>query len=1189
MKARDALPPALPDAYGASVRKRLHFLIPLLFYHLGLQAAQMPAGHSYVDSFGVFEVEAENYHNRSMGGTRWEVISTGSPGAYQNALNGEYVQALPDTGTQGTWTAGPRIDYLFEIDTPGTYQLSTRWTGGGSAGRDSFFIGVLELSDGAAGAPDWFEDSSYSGLDFPVFGWDEFGGAEQNQSAASQNPMQLFFPTAGQYTMRMVMREDGVAVDAWRLELLESTPGAHPDTANMRAGQSARLFLTDNDGGNLDTSTLEILSQPEHGTVENFGDGSIRYNHDGGLSLSDSFSYRIQHATSGIYYGPATVDITITANTRFENHYHRLPQTPPETNFQLKEAFPGVTFSSPHGISSIPGDSEKLFIAEGDGRVWLIPDVSAANPQKTLYLDISSIVKNNGNEVAMKGVAAHPDYANNGYLYVTYHLDAGAGDANRPRLSRFKRSTANPLQADPSTELVLIDQTTPGFFHSVASCKFGPDGYLYVGYGDEGTQIDGYGNAQRIDKDIWSCIIRIDVDKLPGNLEPNAHPDIPTDPVSGLAGFSIPADNPFVGISSFNSQPLADEFGDPLPGVVVRTEIYAMGFRNPWQFTFVPESDALLVADVGRYQWEEISLIPKGGNAGWSWYEGQQPGPRTGTTINGAAETDANITMPLYTYSHDVGSSVTGGLIYQGLNYPDLAGLYIFADYVSGSIWSLDYSNATQEPVYLQGESAIVAFILDPSNDDILMLDRGQVGSTPGVGRILRLTNGLPQDEFPTTLSAANFFVDIESLTPNPGGEWYEPILRFWSDFAEKKRWFSIPDVNAAMTFTKDSTWSFPTGMVWVKHFDLEMVRGDPTTKRKVETRFLVKTDDGAYGVSYRWNNEETEAYLAPNGGATINYQVMVDGSPYQQSWHIPSRNDCRVCHTESAGHALSFNTRQLNHDGALAGGYGNVLSLLKNAGYLDGLLENPIELPKHVRPDQIQYSVESRARAYLAVNCAYCHHDGGATPASWDGRPSLTLFETMMVNGVPEDEPLDPSHRLLVPGNINASIIWNRMSAANEYSRMPPLATSEIDMEGSALIAEWINDRLPNREDYEMWRTRLFTGEAINVSAPELNADMDPYDNWTEFLWKTDPLNASTIPTPTIHVANGLVTITRPGLEGRSIRIERSNDLGISDPWKIWDNELNSSISLLDGTEIDVSEPLIDPKAFFRYRISEE
>src|SRR5262249_33085756 len=149
--------------------------------------------------------------------------------------------------------------------------------------------------------------------------------------------------------------------------------------------------------------------------------------------------------------------------------------------------------------------------------------------------------------------------------------------------------------------------------------------------------------------------------------------------------------------------------------------------------------------------------------------------------------------------------------------------------------------------------------------------------------------------------------------SPAPGLLPYTPNISFWSDYAQKRRWFIVPDAVSTMSWSRDNSWTFPNGSIWVKHFDLETTRGNPATSRRIETRVLVKNAAGCYGVSYRWNAAQTEAALVADAGEAFDIDVVENGVPHTQHYRIPSRGECIACHNPQAGHALSFNTRQLN------------------------------------------------------------------------------------------------------------------------------------------------------------------------------------------------------------------------------------------------------------------------------------
>lgn len=990
---------------------------------------------------------------------------------------------------------------------------------------------------------------------------------------------------------------DGVRVTTNWQALQSIPPLANDDTMTLAPGGQARLFVSANDTGPINPYTVAIIAQPANGTAIVNEDGSVLYHHTALQTTSDTFTYRIGGA-SDTTHSTAAVHVTVSDALRFDTDYVKMPPEPPPTALLVENALPDLTFDSPHDFCTVPGDSRKVFVTEGDGRVFLIPDISAANPQKIPVLDISNQVTHDNNEFAMKSIAAHPNWASNGYIYVTYN-----STSSTVRLSRFTCQTTAPYTA--GSEQILIDQANAGTFHNIGNCTFGADGYLYVGFGDEGTQNDGYDNSQHIDKDIWSCIARIDVDSQPQNLIPNEDTDIPriSGGATGEAHFRIPADNPFVGATSFN--------GIPVSPTSVRSEIFICGVRNPWQFSAEDLDgngtvDEVWVADVGRSNREEVGAYTAGQNAGWGWREGSQDGIRSGQLINGAAESAAVLTPPLWDYARGGGAfegqSVTGGFIYRGTALPELNGRYLFADFVSGNIWSLQRTASLPTITRLAGEIAIVALMDSPDQTGVLLLDRGNVGTNQGTGSIKRLKFGTIDSAFPQTLSATNFFSDLEDLTPNPGGVPYAPNLRFWSDFADKSRWFLINNVADKVGYATEGPWSYPQGMVFVKHFDYptqwetfsRTINGQPVTDRRplpdspstrLETRFLVRNTTGAYGVSYRWNGVQTDASLAENNGETFPVNITLDGQPASINWQIPSRSSCMTCHTPEAGHALSFNTLQLNRSGSIGSYTGNFISALSLAGYLEGFASNPANLPRHLRPDETSYSKEARVRSYLDVNCSYCHQAGGTAGGNWDGRSFLTLAQTGIINTPPVDDPVQRGDLLVIPGQVSHSILYNRLAAANGYSRMPPLATSEIDYDGAELVAEWIAAEASPYTTYTQWRIAMF-GDAISTpGAPDHDADGDGTSNRLEYLTHTDPQDSTSVWKPAFGISDGDATYGFSGIPNRKIQAHHSSDMT---NWEIWQVPANDGVPLPGQTWKNLRAPVETGKQFFRLSVEE-
>ncbi len=824
-------------------------------------------------------------------------------------------------------------------------------------------------------------------------------------------------------------------------------PQLQDDTLTIHDGQKIRGIVLANDSGFIDETTVEIVGLPTVGSATSTSDGRILYSHNGGGAGNDVFTYRV--AGPGGLSEPATVTVEIATTLRLPNFDIDIPAEAPSLTIEVVPAFPGVSFTQPTDVASAPGDTTRLWVTQKNGIVRMIPDVTSMTPSSQVFLDLPTLLAsrgeamgNPGNERGLLGMVFHPDYQSNGYFYIFYSVHYGATNYNR--LSRFSVDAMDPDAADPASELILIEQESPFGLHLGGDLQFGTDGYLYFSSGDEGGQFDGSSRGQEIDGDLYAGIFRIDVDKMPGNPEPHSHPAIPTD--MGLARFSIPNDNPFV-----TADPTIAYNGQDLPAESVRTEFWANGFRNPWRFHIDHVTGEVWCADVGQNAWEEINLVTAGGNYGWSFREGLNDGPNVGSTPGGWVGID-----PIYEYGHGSGefqgNSVTGGIVYRGSEFPELVGSYLFSDFVSGNIWALSRPGGEVVVERIAGEAGLTSFGTDPSNGEVLMVDYDN-------NRLVRLTTGGDEgDDFPQTLSETGLFSDLTDLSPAPGLLPYEPNLRFWSDFAEKTRWFMIPDGTSEMTWAEEGAWTYPEGMLWVKHFDLELERGNPATAKRIETRVLVTTADGSYGVSYRWNEEETEAILVADSGDDFEIEVIENGMPRMQQYHIPSRAECLACHTPQAGQALSFNTRQLNGDFSIHGFAGNQIDTLAAEGFFDNTPSPSGGLPYHVALDDPAASLEEKVRSYLAVNCSNCHMAGGTADGSWDGRSHLTLFETGLINGDATNNGGDPTNKLIVPGDPDHSIVLNRLGETNGFSRMPPIGSTEHDEEAIDLLTAWIN-----------------------------------------------------------------------------------------------------------------------------------
>jgi glucose/arabinose dehydrogenase len=912
-------------------------------------------------------------------------------------------------------------------------------------------------------------------------------------------------------------------------------PTAVADSIETGVGGAILFDPLVNDTGRFVPASLSIVTPPSSGTLV-VEDGKVRYRHTGVAAGTDSFRYRIS-SPEGTEHSEANVTVNISGNFRLANVTANVPAEPPAAaagGLTVMDALPGVNFPNAVAMTSVPGQPSALLVASVNGSVWYVPDTTAAVPVKRLVLDVASL-SNFTRGRSIYSIECFPDFATTGHIIVNYQGDSSRLPAlgvmtnldkdDNPdttiacdlRVSRFTLSPAHLAAAADglstaenlaamTTEWPYINLAEQHLFHSINDAKFGPDGYLYITFGDEGDQGDPYRNGQRLTKDFYSSLIRIDVNPGSTNPKPNPHYAIAVGPLNGLESpntpftstaqepnFRVPVDNPFVH-TSLGGTWAGDFDGTNYSSQLtkVRTEMWAVGLRNPFKFHLDAEDGTgateAWIGDVGKDAREEFSILKKGENGGWSYYEGDivtpglafVPPQPSGTTPHKA---------PLFAYPHSNGNnSATGGVYYRDSALPTLTNRYICGDYGSGRIWSIsrDGSSVIELTDLRFSTNRIVDFHVDPVTKEIFVLENG------GGNRVMRIAVQPPgPEDYPSKLSDLGLFADLSDLTPSPGVVPYQPNLTFWSDGAEKKRWFMIKNLTDTIGWSQDGNWTFPDGMVWVKHFDFDTDRTQPgTSMKRLETRVLVRNSTGAYGVSYRWNEAGTEATLVSNSGEDfpVTYKAG-NGTDTTISWHIPSRAECMSCHTPTAGHALSMNTRQFNLQQSIHGQTGNLMTLLSSGGYLNGFIVSPASLPRFYRPDETSAGIEDRVRSYLAVNCSYCHQPGGGTPESWDARPHLTLEQTGLLYSHPVSEATpDLTDHIIRPGDKAHSALWNKINARaaingtfNGYSQMPPLATNVFDGQGLALIGEWIDhhaNAIPSPAEGSVGQTNLSENE---------------------------------------------------------------------------------------------------------------
>jgi glucose/arabinose dehydrogenase len=308
--------------------------------------------------------------------------------------------------------------------------------------------------------------------------------------------------------------------------------------------------------------------------------------------------------------------------------------------------------AAPVDVTNAGDASGRLFVVEQAGRIRIVRDGGLLDRP---FLDIAGRIKSGG-EQGLLGLAFHPDYPTDPRFFVDYTDRDG-----NTVISSFRVSTADPDQADPDSETILLHIDQPFANHNGGAVVFGPDGMLYIGMGDGGSEGDPQGNGQRLDT-LLAKVLRIDVAGT-GSGTP----------------YRVPPDNPFLTTAG------------------ARPEIWLTGLRNPWRMRFDPATGDLWIGDVGQNAWEEIDVAragAKGLDYGWNTMEGFHCfDPPDGCDQTG-------LTLPVAEYGHDLGCAVIGGVVVRGAREGRLDGRYLFGDDCSDRLWEMDPTgDGRREPV----------------------------------------------------------------------------------------------------------------------------------------------------------------------------------------------------------------------------------------------------------------------------------------------------------------------------------------------------------------------------------------------------------------------------------------------------------------------------------------------------------
>jgi glucose/arabinose dehydrogenase len=379
---------------------------------------------------------------------------------------------------------------------------------------------------------------------------------------------------------------------------------------------------------------------------------------------------------------------------------------------EMRPVFPRLSLKRTLWMSEAPDGSGRMFIVQQDGRI-LIARKGTDGSESKEFLNIVDRKPFVDNEEGLLSLAFHPGFRTNGLFYIYYNQQGGVPGSfysRRSVISEFKVSATDPDKADLSSERILLEVPQPFGNHKGGQVSFGPDGYLYIALGDGGLACDPFGSGQNT-ATLLAKILRIDVNKRTEIQIGAEHHTLP---------YGIPSDNPFA------SEP-------EMSGLGARKETWAYGLRNVWRYSWDRQTGDLWAGDVGQDLWEEVDLIVKGGNYGWSIREGFhhfKPGP-----------TGAQYAEPVMEYphrtdlatqcrfpKHSIGLCVVGGYVYRGNAFPALQGVYVYGDYNLGTIWGLRYENGkvTEYGTLLQQPKNISSFAEDAQGElYILALDAG--------------------------------------------------------------------------------------------------------------------------------------------------------------------------------------------------------------------------------------------------------------------------------------------------------------------------------------------------------------------------------------------------------------------------------------------------------------------------------
>jgi putative heme-binding domain-containing protein len=737
------------------------------------------------------------------------------------------------------------------------------------------------------------------------------------------------------------------------------------------------------------------------------------------------------------------------------SNFRGRPEPPPP--YRAEAVFPRLRFDKTTVLAFEP-TLNRFFVGQRDGKVFVLPKDRDAE-QAELFLGAAQLVDRINEHAqtpvafdSLYGLTFDPDFAENRYCYVCYVVRPQSGGGQLPdgtRVCRFRVSDTNPPRCEPASEQLIISWLHGG--HNGGCLKFGPDGCLYISSGDGGFAFppDGRNSGQDMST-LLAKVLRIDVRR-----EQDGRP------------YAIPADNPFVDLAG------------------ARGETWSYGMRNPWKMSFDRKTGELWVGDVGWELWELVYRVNKGDNYGWSIVEGRQPvhaERKLGPTP---------IVPPLLDIPHTEGASITGGFVYRGRRFPELEGAYVFGDWETRRIWAVKVDGDQIGPRYelIDPTVRIVDFAEDAAGE-LYLLDHDdgaiyEFEPNPDAGK---------QSKFPRRLSETGLFDSVAAHRAAAGVLPFSINAEQWSDGATAERWIGVPGSESIRLHEKPRpipgsqfrrATDYPLDTVLVKTLSLEMIEGDPNSRRRIETQALHYDGRDWQGYTYEWNDEQNDAVLVDRLGKERALEIRdasAPGGKRTQTWRFSSRNECLRCHNPWSEYALAFNLPQLNRTHDYGDVSDNQIRTLRHIGILEDVIEpanlgappgsadwpgSPEALPRLTPPhDEAAGPLDNRARSYLHVNCAHCHRFNGGGSAYIYLQHELSLLDTKAVGVRPTQGTFGIGDaEILAPGDPYRSVLWYRLSKIGP-GHMPHLGSKRIDDRAIALIGDWIRQMPLRLED---------------------------------------------------------------------------------------------------------------------------